>query len=363
MMGVLGIIMKYLFNVLLCLFFSSHFLLANEDVSRILESAKKLAKDTTSLQALEAVKSDLKRLDNGLVKNKAIEVVALGLMASNKNSYKEFQKENADFNFSKLDATENPAVALKKKVSHLILNSVSEYAVSQGQSPIGLAVKVNGNFSSPVTQDLSVDVPEIPAVDSIVDSVDGIVTEPIANVDEAVNEVADSDVDPTKNQVNEVEESIGSQEVATESVFYLVYQAAKKAQSGDSQGIKDLLKLSLSEHGEEINGMLIKTISLAMINSNSKSLKSYIAKVNTTFNGNSFFDFLEEEPLQAACQRCDGKGVKESPCRKCTGGSCRNCKGKKEIAYKGLGGETVRKECAACKGTGNCISCEGSSVA
>ena len=67
-------------------------------------------------------------------------------------------------------------------------------------------------------------------------------------------------------------------DIDKKSIFYKAYHAAKKVQSGDITGTKELLKLSVQDNGDEINQILVKNIALAMINSGSKSLKGYFEK-------------------------------------------------------------------------------------
>jgi hypothetical protein len=60
---------------------------------------------------------------------------------------------------------------------------------------------------------------------------------------------------------------------------------------------------------------------------------------------------------QVECEDCEGTGVVESPCPKCTDGRCPNCGGRG--TRPGIDSEIT---CTACRGTGNCRFCNGKGV-
>ena len=154
------------------------------------------------------------------------------------------------------------------------------------------------------------------------------------------------------------------QTVDQESIYFKVYDAAKKAKANDAEGIKALYKMSLEEYDDvELNKMMIKVIMLRMIKSGSQSIKSYMPAVDAKFIGLGTMDFLDQPPFQVNCNRCKGDGIEEYMCRECFKGTCKNCKGKKKISYKGLGGEFVVKKCVTCEATGKCLNCEGTGLA
>ena len=157
---------------------------------------------------------------------------------------------------------------------------------------------------------------------------------------------------------------VSAQTINTENAYYKVYEAAKKAQQKDVEGIRALYKMSLEDHGDtELNKMMIKTIMLSMIKSSSKALKNYMPAVDAKFIGLGTMEFLYESPLQVKCNRCRGDGVEEDICRQCFKGTCKNCKGNKQISYKGLGGKLIVKKCDTCARTGKCQNCEGTGIA
>jgi hypothetical protein len=73
--------------------------------------------------------------------------------------------------------------------------------------------------------------------------------------------------------------------------------------------------------------------------------------------------FLGRTPLQVKCFKCKGEGILKFPCKDCFKGVCKNCKGKKRIGYRGLGGQYIVKNCITCKATGRCITCAATGIA
>lgn len=153
--------------------------------------------------------------------------------------------------------------------------------------------------------------------------------------------------------------SVYGQNIDKNNVYFKAHQAAKKAQADDANGLKDLYKMSLEDHHDsELSQMMIKTVTLAMLNSSSKSLNNYFATVKQSFNGNDYFSFLEGEAFQEDCAKCSGHGT--NPCHTCDAGVCRNCKGKRSFTVQKAGNATIEKACASCNKTGTCQVCKGS---
>ena len=229
---------------------------ANENIKDILAATGSLIKDVEDQGAVDVLKDRSKDVESIVVKNKVFEIIALAMKVNGDSGLDDFKIAHNSCDFSRVDNAADPKAVLQKQLTFLVLSLASEYEVQMGNSPTHLDVKVNGVFT-PSFQEQPVVEDTAPAV-----ATDSTQTE-------------DAVETPTKPMT--------SGDIKKDSVFYQAYHAAKKAQSGDSQGIKELLKLSVEKYDDEVNQMLIKTISLAMINSGSKSLKGYFVKVNSTF--------------------------------------------------------------------------------
>lgn len=308
---------------------------ANENIKDILAATGTLIKDVEDQGAVDVLKNRSKDVESTVVKNKVLEIIALAMKTNGDSGLDGFKMAHNYCDFSRVDNAAEPKAVLQKQLPFLVLSLASEYEVQMGNSPTHLDVKVNGAFT-PSFQEQPVFEDAAPAV--ITDS----------------TQTEDALETPTK--------PMAAGDIKKDSVFYQAYHSAKKAQSGDSQGMKDLLKLSVEKHDEDVNRMLVKTISLAMINSGSKSLKGYFSKVDSTFGGQEYLDFLEQEPFQKNCPKCDGEGFIGVPCKKGIDGKCRNCKGKGFITYKGLDNKIIKKECPVSKGTGKCPHCDGTGI-
>ena len=326
-------IMKKLFKCVLLVFISfSLNSVANENLKDVLSATGKLLKNSDNESIVGILTDCSKHIESSVLKNKVLEVTALAIKAQG-GDITEFKSANPQTDFSKVEAATDAKTALKKKLPLLILFLASEYEVQMGNAPSHLEVKVNGHFAPSANNILSENT-----------------TAPIGNApSEDVAEAV-----PTK--------PMAPADIDKESIFYKAYHAAKKVQSGDVEGTKELLKLSVQDNGEEINQMLVKNIALAMINSGGKSLKGYFAKVKKTFGGDEYLTFLDQEPYQTRCKKCKGKGFNGVDCLRCDGGKCGNCKGKKQIVYKGLDRAEIKKACPSCKASGNCRTCEGEGI-
>ncbi|MCM8528566.1 MAG: hypothetical protein NE327_18730 [Lentisphaeraceae bacterium] len=151
------------------------------------------------------------------------------------------------------------------------------------------------------------------------------------------------------------------QKIAKDNIYYKAVEAAKKAQADDTSGLKELYQLSLRNHGDLVlSKLMIKAVTLAMLNSGSKNLNSYFSNIEATFSGKKSFSFLDNKPFQVDCERCEGHG--KNPCHTCDAGTCRNCKGKKSYTVQKAGNSTETKPCAACNKTGVCLTCKGSGL-
>ena len=154
--------------------------------------------------------------------------------------------------------------------------------------------------------------------------------------------------------------SAQAQELNKESAYFKIYEAAQKAKNKDAAGIRVLYKMSLEDHKDpELNKLLIKSTVLGMLSANSKIINKYMPSVDAKFLALDALSFLGQAPFQIKCFKCRGEGFNKFQCKNCFKGVCKNCKGNKEVVYKGLGRKIERKKCALCKVSGKCISCDG----
>lgn len=152
--------------------------------------------------------------------------------------------------------------------------------------------------------------------------------------------------------------SVFGQELNTDNNYFKIYDAAKKAKNNEVEGIVTLYKLSLDKYDDsKVNKMLIKSTLLGMIKGGSKAIRSYSLAVDSKFIALEPMAFLGQAPFQVKCVKCTGHGYLKLRCKDCFKGVCKNCKGKKQISYKGLGRDVIVKKCITCKATGKCIGC------
>ena len=148
------------------------------------------------------------------------------------------------------------------------------------------------------------------------------------------------------------------QELNKEHDFFKIYEAAEKAKNNDVEGIVTLYKMSLEDYeNKQLNKMLIKSTLLGMIKGSSRAINSYILAIDNKFLALEPMAFLGQAPFQVKCVKCTGHGYLKLRCKDCNKGVCKNCKGRKQITYKGLGREIITKKCITCKATGKCIGC------
>ena len=158
--------------------------------------------------------------------------------------------------------------------------------------------------------------------------------------------------------------SMSAQELNKEHPYFKIYDSAQKAKNNDAEGIRGLYQMSLEDYKDsEINKMLIQSTILGMLNANSKAINKYMPSVDAKFLELDSLSFLGQAPFQINCFKCKGLGFNKSQCKHCIKGVCKNCKGHKEIVYKGLGKKIERKKCELCKVSGKCISCDGKGTA
>ena len=138
--------------------------------------------------------------------------------------------------------------------------------------------------------------------------------------------------------------------------YFKIYHAAVKAQKGDVSGIKQLISFSSKTKSPELSATLVKFVVLGMLKSKSKSLSKYLKRVKP-----AHIAFLEDAPLRKNCLKCEGNKVYEEQCRQCKKGICRGCRGTGQIKYEGFN-EMVVKVCPSCKGSKECIKCDGTST-
>ena len=106
---------KFLLCLLITSLFGMSFATANENLKDVLSASGKLLRDSEDSAAVDVLKDRLKNIENSVVKNKAVQVVALALKASGDSSFGDFKNSIADYDFSKIDAEANPQAALKKQ--------------------------------------------------------------------------------------------------------------------------------------------------------------------------------------------------------------------------------------------------------
>ena len=148
------------------------------------------------------------------------------------------------------------------------------------------------------------------------------------------------------------------QELNKDNDFFKIYEAANQAKNNQVEGIVTLYKMSLNPYDEnKLNKMLIKSTLLGMIKGNSKAIHKYILAVDSKFLALEPMNFLGQAPFQVKCVKCTGQGFLKLRCKDCNKGVCKNCKGKKQIVYKGLGRDIIVKKCITCEATGKCIGC------
>lgn len=152
--------------------------------------------------------------------------------------------------------------------------------------------------------------------------------------------------------------SVYGQEINKDSNYFKIYEAAKQAKNSKVEGIVTLYKLSLEKYDDpKVNKMLIKSTLLGMIKGGSKAIRSYSLAVDSKFIALEPMAFLGKAPFQVKCVKCTGHGFLKLRCKDCFKGVCKNCKGTKQISYKGLGRDVIVKKCITCKATGRCIGC------
>ncbi len=155
-----------------------------------------------------------------------------------------------------------------------------------------------------------------------------------------------------------------SVEISKDNIYFKIYEAAKQIQEKNNQGVKTLYQLSLEDHKDAmLNKLLIHSTTLAMINLNSNTIVPYIASVDNKFMELNALGFLDHPPYKVQCFKCVGTGFVKSPCKSCYKGVCKNCKGKKAIAYEGLLGKVEIRNCIPCEATGTCKNCDLSGIA
>ena len=158
--------------------------------------------------------------------------------------------------------------------------------------------------------------------------------------------------------------ALQSQELNKDHVYFKILEAAQKAKENNAEGIRDLYKMSLEDQKDpELNKLLIKSTALGMLNLNSKAINTYIPSVDAKFIELDALSFLGQAPFQTKCFKCSGEGFNKLQCKHCFKGVCKNCKGQKQIVYKGLGNKIEVKKCELCQVTGKCISCDGKGTA
>lgn len=324
---------------------------ADTPFDKLLKAAKVVAVDSSNEGSLEVLKGNLDLFKESTVKSSIVKVIGLALLNSDKTKFEPFKSEVKgkypwmSFSFEDDNAGDYSG-ALTKTVNYLALNASSAFEDQSGVNPAKLlvnprmdATEVFGEAPSVVEQK----------------------TEEIAKLDEPKTPVVETNVEDMKEKVKEAGKTL-SGDIDKESIFYKIYHAAVNAQKGNGEGIRDLVKYTFEEKPEELTSAVVKAMTLGMLSAKSKSTNPYIIKVNSVYLDNPYLNFLDEEPITVDCRLCLGKGHRESKCKKCLNGTCRNCKGAGQIRYKGLGGELVEKTCPTCEGEKKCGTCKGDKI-
>ncbi|MCM8541348.1 MAG: hypothetical protein NE328_13840 [Lentisphaeraceae bacterium] len=320
---------------------------ADTPFDKLLKASKVLAVNSSDSESLEVLKGNLDLFKETSVKSSIVQVIGLSILNSDKSKFKAFQSDVKakypwmDFSFVDKNAGDYNS-ALTKSVNYLALNASSAFEDQSGVSVSKLLVKPRMDATEEFGSAEKVEVAKL----------DDPKTE------EPITEVKKDDIDVKMKEAGKTKAG----DIDEESIFYKVYHAAVDAQKGDGNGIRELVKLTFEEKPEELTSAVVKAMTLGMLSANSKSTNPYIIKVNSVYLDNAFLNFLDEEPFTLDCRLCLGKGQRESKCKKCFDGTCRNCKGAGEIRYKGLGGEMVQKACPTCKGEKKCGTCNGDRI-
>ncbi|MCM8528511.1 MAG: hypothetical protein NE327_18450 [Lentisphaeraceae bacterium] len=323
---------------------------ADTPFDKLLKASKVLAVNSSDSESLEVLKGNLELFSETSVKSSIVKVIGLSLLNSDKSKFEAFQSEVKskypwmDFSFVDDNAGDYGS-ALTKSVNYLALNASSAFEEQSGVSVAKLMVKPRMDatevFGAPETKE-------------------------VAKLDEEKPEkMKEETPEDNKDELAEKMKEAGKTkagDIAEDSIYFKIYHAAVNAQKGDGNGIRELVKLTFEEKPEELTSAVVKAMTLGMLSANSKSTNPYIIKVNSVYLDNAFLNFLDEEPFTVDCRLCLGKGQRESKCKKCLNGTCRNCKGAGEIRYKGLGGEVVQKACPTCEGKKKCKSCNGDRI-
>ena len=325
---------------------------ADTPFDQLLKASKKLVTDSADDSSFQVLKNSLDLYKEPTVKYSIVKVLSLSLLNSDKTKFDAFKEEVSgkypwlDFSFVEKSSSDYVG-ALKKSVNHLALNTSSAFETQSGNAPADLPVNPR--------QDA---VDAFGSTETVVEKVEPVVEKVVEKTEPVEGGTLLARADDVTEKMKEAGKTKEG-DIAKDSIYYQVYHAAINAQKGDVEGIRDLVKLTFEEKPEELTSAIVKSMTLGMLSTNSKSTNPYIIKVNSVYLDNPFLNFLDEEPFTVKCRTCDGKGHRESKCRKCLTGACRNCKGEGQIQYKGLGGEVVRKECPLCKGEKVCLVCKG----
>ena len=335
-----------------CLAFSAS--AADTHFDKLLKASKKLAVNPSDNQSFDVLANSLDLYKESTVRASLVKVMGLAVLSTDQSKFENFKTEMKtkmpwmDFSFA--DNPGNLPQALKQSVNHLALNASSASEDQSGNSPSKLLV--NPRMDATEEFGSTNESPEIAKVDD--SPKEEPVTEP---VNEAEIAKKDDDFDNKMKEAGKTKEG----DIAKDSIYFKVHEAGVLAQKGDGEGIRELVKLTFEEKPEELTSAIVKAMTLGMLSANSKSTNPYIIKVNSVYLDNAFLNFLDEEPFTIDCRLCED-GKRESKCKSCLNGKCRNCKGAGEIRYRGLGGETVQKTCPTCKGEKKCSTCNGDRV-
>ena len=204
---------------------------------------------------------------------------------------------------------------LRDQLSLLIVISASNDEISKGHTISSLDPEI---FKKPSTDDVKITGTSMPAT--------------------SIN-----DQDPLKINVQQIE------------------AALEEIEQDEGKGLYNLAKLSFQITNPILQGAVVKTTLLGLLNKKHPKTTSYRQAVEKKL-GKEMTSFFYGSDFFKTCSRCNGEGQIKRTCPTCKGdGQCSNKAATGGvIVYKGLNGKIIRKDCPTCKGTGKCPTCNGS---
>jgi len=344
---------KVLIAMVLALFVAQH---SYADYKKILNASKNL-NSSYSEASVKILKEAASKTESKLLRQNLVELVSNILMEYDEAGFNAFKNEflltnpNQDFSFLAKNAGDYKG-AYKKTYTYFAMNLLSQAQVSQNKIPQALNLNPR---KEPVPYD-AIDNEPTRVVD-----VSNTQKTPIVVVEQEIDINEDPRVVAAQKALQDAEDAArnAKKELDKDNIYYEVYHAAVKVEKSDNSGIKELIRYCYKGGDLELTKAVSKAMALGMKNTSSKSLPGFAAKMNKKYPTDGLFDFMQQEPLQVDCAKCDGSGEDAKKCTECRDGKCRNCKGTGRFAYTGLGNKIEDKPCPVCKEKTTCIKCDG----